>query len=158
MNTLRSLLTARLTQLVMRYLGAFLIALATLAGAAGVAGCATSEPFRRGTPAAQVFVDEARDYVDADEGLGDGDRVRRLDALEELGRAVNAGKLADVGAVERAWAQVRPFYVAYVSADATLDAFELELRLGNVRRFDLLIQEEKARPLRGPAPPSAPSP
>lgn len=113
----------------------------------GVSGCTTSAQFRA---AATVVVPDlaksASTYVANDKSLDNlttADRVAKILRFKSDVASISTVSRPELGA---AWADVEPFYLAYVDADAALDPDEKALRHEVAARLDKLIADDGKRP------------
>lgn len=125
-----------------------------LAGILPLIGCAgTSQPFKVAAAAGGPFLaDTTRQYIQKDAAISPEVKSLHLAATDRLAAATADIQKIDVTAVETAWLEVKPEFMAYVNGDASLTfratATGPTLRdiiLMPAQKMDLAISAEQER-------------
>ena len=117
-----------------------------IAAAVIIVGCATSPQFQR--MSAHVLphlADDATRYVTADATLDDATRTARLSEVSALRQSTATTQAVTDQGVYAAWAQVSPWYRAYILADPKLPADYKADRIGRCDKLDAAIAGEAKR-------------
>jgi hypothetical protein len=129
---------------------ALMMALAILAGG----GCAgTSAGFKQAAAQGGPFLaDTTTQYVQKDTAIAPELKSERLAAADRLKAATADMKTIEVTAVETAWTEVKPTFLAYVNGDAGLSFRAVptgptlrDVIIMPATKMDTAISEENAR-------------
>jgi hypothetical protein len=112
-----------------------------------LAGCQVSPAFQSGAAAIGPRLSaEAYGYVAKDSTSDAPTKEMRAAQAAQLKADTSVVKAVSRAAVEGSWGDVRPWLLAYYSADAKLSTDEKKVRNAMAAEMDKLLADEKSRP------------